>query len=172
MRLWATITAVTASCMVLAGCGGNENSESPGESAVEVAGEGPQREEALRNRWRSLDSVPPTVSILGQSTIASSGLVQLTGVAADNRRLYRVRWSNDRGGRGTATLSGTALEAAWTAAQIQLQVGINTITVTAGAAHIVVDSYGDVLELSQIKQYWPSAAEGWFNASPQQSKLN
>jgi hypothetical protein len=51
--------------------------------------------------------------------------VTIGGKASDNVRVRGVRWTNDRGGRGTAT--GTEV---WLAA-IRLVKGTNTITIRA-----------------------------------------
>src|SRR3990167_6694252 len=114
--------------MVLAGCGGAD--EPTAASALsEPSLEGAELEQAERLRWRSFDSVPPTVTVGGVGEVSASGLVGLGGTAGDNLWLYRVRWSNDRGGSGTAKLSGTVRSATWTVASLQLQQGDNTITI-------------------------------------------
>ena len=71
------------------------------------------------------DTTAPTVSVSGP-TQTQEQMVNLSGTAADNKAVATVTWSNDRGGSGTA--QGTS---SWTAANIALQEGVNTITVTA-----------------------------------------
>jgi hypothetical protein len=76
------------------------------------------------------DTTRPTIAIVTPTTgtlySTTKSSVSLTGTAADNVRVAQVRWSNDRGGSGTA--SGTT---SWSAANIPLQSGTNAITVTA-----------------------------------------
>ena len=71
------------------------------------------------------DTTAPSVSVTGP-TQTTNAAVTLSGTASDNVAVTAVTWVNDRGGSGTA--QGTA---AWTAANISLQAGVNTITVTA-----------------------------------------
>jgi hypothetical protein len=76
------------------------------------------------------DTTRPTISIASPTTGTSYSTTRsplnLTGTAADNVRVAQVRWSNNRGGSGTAT--GTT---SWSAAGISLQGGTNVITVTS-----------------------------------------
>ncbi len=76
------------------------------------------------------DTTPPTVGISSPTpadTYATTALTLfLGGTASDNVAVTQVRWSNSRGGSGTAT--GTA---AWTISALALQPGSNLITVTA-----------------------------------------
>ena len=76
------------------------------------------------------DTTVPTVKINFPTTnptfITSGGLLTLAGVAADNRQITHLLWSNDRGGSGRAL--GTT---AWEVENIPLQVGVNKLTVTA-----------------------------------------
>ena len=60
----------------------------------------------------------------------TSGLLNLSGVSADNSGVFQVRWSNDRGGSGVA--AGTA---SWIVQNITLLSGLNNITVTAWDAN-------------------------------------
>jgi hypothetical protein len=71
------------------------------------------------------DTQAPSVTVSGPSE-TTKATVTLTGTASDNKSVSKVTWSNDRGGGGTA--SGTT---SWNAANISLQEGVNTITVTA-----------------------------------------
>lgn len=77
------------------------------------------------------DTTPPTITITAptsQDTFSTDvATVALSGNASDNSgTVTEVTWSNDRGGSGTAV--GTS---AWSVPAIPLQVGANTITVTA-----------------------------------------
>jgi hypothetical protein len=76
------------------------------------------------------DTTRPTISIVTPTTgtlySTSTSSLNLTGTAADDVGVAQVKWSNDRGGTGTA--SGTT---SWSAANIPLQGGTNVITVTA-----------------------------------------
>ena len=90
--------------LVLAGCGGA--------ATEDLAASSTSMEEAERLRWRRIDSVPPSIVIEGKTAAGTPGQVGLKGTAADNMRLYRVKWANDRGGEGTAALAGSTTEAA------------------------------------------------------------
>jgi len=84
----------------------------------------------------SADGTNPTVSITIPTTATSftttSNTITLGGNANDNNRLVSVTWSNNRGGSGTATLASNAPPSTtWSAPNIALQTGVNSITVTA-----------------------------------------
>src|SRR5262249_15497969 len=66
--------------------------------------------------------VPPTVT-------NTSGFITLAGTAKDNNAVVAVLWKTDRGAAGVATFS--AAPSRWTATDIPLGQGINTITITA-----------------------------------------
>jgi len=72
----------------------------------------------------------PTVTITGPTSLptysTSSGAIAISGVASDNFEIEQVSWCNDRTTCGMCT--GTT---SWGASGIQLEVGQNTITVTA-----------------------------------------
>jgi uncharacterized protein (TIGR03437 family) len=76
------------------------------------------------------DTVAPTVALAepttGMTYTSTSALLLLRGSAADNGTVVSVRWSNDRGGNGSA--SGAS---SWLIPNVTLQPGINNITVTA-----------------------------------------
>ena len=76
------------------------------------------------------DSIPPTLAITSPTSSATytttGSSVTLQGTASDNVGVNQVTWVNSRGGSGTA--SGTSN---WTAAGVGLQLGSNTVTVTA-----------------------------------------
>jgi len=76
------------------------------------------------------DSTPPSVTITSPTSAstytATASSLTLQGTASDNVGVTQVTWSNSRGGSGAA--SGTS---SWTASGIALQVGSNTLTVTA-----------------------------------------
>src|SRR5262245_7646717 len=76
------------------------------------------------------DSTPPSVTITSPTSAstytATASSLTLQGTASDNVGVTQVTWSNSRGGSGAA--SGTS---SWTAGGIALQVGSNTLTVTA-----------------------------------------
>jgi uncharacterized protein (TIGR03437 family) len=78
----------------------------------------------------SPDSVLPTVAISAPapagSFTATTNPIALSGTATDNGAVTLVRWSNDRGGSGTAI--GTA---SWSISSVTLLPGINNITITA-----------------------------------------
>jgi hypothetical protein len=75
------------------------------------------------------DTLPPQVLLVmptsGAPHRTSSMLLTIAGTASDDTGVTEVTWSNDRGGAGTA--AGTL---AWTA-DLTLQPGVNTVTVTA-----------------------------------------
>ncbi len=72
----------------------------------------------------------PVVTITSPTTAATStsntATITLGGTASDDKSLSAVKWSNDRGGSGTAT--GTT---SWSVAGIALQSGTNVLTITA-----------------------------------------
>ncbi len=76
------------------------------------------------------DTSVPTVSIStptsGGSYATGTATLTVTGTATDNVGVTRVAWSNDRGGSGTASGTGS-----WTAGSIALSQGTNTLTFTA-----------------------------------------
>jgi hypothetical protein len=76
------------------------------------------------------DTSAPTVSLStptsGGSYVADSAAMMVTGTATDNVGVSRVVWANDRGGSGTASGTGS-----WTAGNIALSEGTNTLTFTA-----------------------------------------
>ena len=115
--------AQALTCLALVGCGGASNDEISTTTGV--------LEEAEHRRWKRIDKTPPSVAVTAQTAIDAAGQTGLTGNASDDKRLFRVRWANDRGGNGLAVLNGTTTDATWTVASIQLSKGANTITVTA-----------------------------------------
>lgn len=76
------------------------------------------------------DTTNPTVAISAPAPAgtftATTNPIALSGTASDNGAVTLVRWSNDRGGSGTAI--GTA---AWSIPLVSLLPGVNNITVTA-----------------------------------------
>ncbi len=81
------------------------------------------------------DSMPPQVAITSPSTnlvyATSSSTIRLQGNSSDNIAVTHVTWSNNRGGNGVAVGTGAWASAQSAAADIPLQPGINTITITA-----------------------------------------
>ncbi len=76
------------------------------------------------------DTVLPTVTITAPTSAATyaTNVTPLTlgGTGADNVGVTQVTWTNDRGGSGSATGTGS-----WSAPGIALQPGVNVVTVTA-----------------------------------------
>src|SRR5215470_6053557 len=76
------------------------------------------------------DTTAPSVTITSPTSAstftATTPSVTLQGTASDNVGVTQVTWSNSRGGNGVA--SGTS---SWAASGIALQLGSNTLTVTA-----------------------------------------
>src|SRR5687767_15827000 len=106
----AILVAQAVSSMILAGCGGaNEESTATAVAPTDVPEEGmldeTLRVEALRFRLRDIDFDAPAITITSVPTATSSASISVAGSASDNLRLYRVRWVNDRGGKGSARLS-------------------------------------------------------------------
>ena len=121
----ALIVAQALAALTLAGCGGADT------TAQQTATlDDSDMAQAERLRWRSMDKESPSVEIDSQSG-SGTGTLVLRGKAADNLRLYKVRWVNDRGGNGLAKLSGTYQAADWAASGIALQTGTNNLTITA-----------------------------------------
>jgi len=78
----------------------------------------------------TVDTTAPIVTIASPTSSATytstTAAITLAGTASDAAGITQVTWVNDRGGSGTA--AGTTN---WTAANIALQTGSNTITVSA-----------------------------------------
>ena len=76
------------------------------------------------------DANPPTVRILVPTAeptfTTASAAINLEGDAADDVGVARISWVNDRGGSGVVTPGSR-----WAAGSVALQLGVNTITVTA-----------------------------------------
>ncbi|MDX2030003.1 MAG: Ig-like domain-containing protein [Blastocatellia bacterium] len=76
------------------------------------------------------DTVLPTIAIASPTSAATfatnSGQINVSGTASDNGGVLLVRWSNDRGGSGVAL--GTT---SWSIQGVNLQAGLNNLTVTA-----------------------------------------
>ncbi|TXC66400.1 hypothetical protein FSC37_12815 [Piscinibacter aquaticus] len=101
----ALIVAQALAAMTLAACGGAD------QPTDETLVDGTELEQAERLRWRAVDSTAPSLAVLNKTVDQTNGLAGLGGSVTDNKRIYRVRWANDRGGSGTAKLSGTYYEA-------------------------------------------------------------
>jgi YD repeat-containing protein len=87
--------------------------------------------DAAGNRLsEDVDTAAPSITIdvpTGAGIYATStAMLDISGTAADDTAVAEVTWSNDRGGSGTAV--GTM---SWTVIGIQLQPGVNVLTVTA-----------------------------------------
>ena len=80
----------------------------------------------------------------------------LSGSASDNVGVTQVKWSNNRGGSGTATLSGTH----WSVSAIALQTGTNTLSATAR------DAAGNTASSSVVVTYGSSGAGAPYYLSP------
>ena len=79
------------------------------------------------NTVSTLPTVTITAPTAAPSTISAVPFISIGGSAADpGGAVQAVTWSNDRGGSGTA--SGTT---AWSVADVALQPGLNTLTVSA-----------------------------------------
>lgn len=113
--------ALVVTCLALAACGGGSPAADDADGA----------EQALGLRIRQLDRSAPTLTVTTQSAIDSAGTVSIQGSASDNIGVKFVKWSNQTGGGGTATLSGSGSTVTWSAAQVQLQAGDNTLTFVA-----------------------------------------
>jgi alpha-galactosidase len=76
------------------------------------------------------DRTSPSITITSPTSLTTystgSSSVNLAGSASDNVAVTQVSWTNNRGGSGTATGTGS-----WSATGITLQSGSNVITVTA-----------------------------------------
>ena len=78
-----------------------------------------------------VDNITPDISITSPTSdfiyATDSSIISLSGSASDDTTLSGVTWSSDKGGSGTATLTGNT----WTISNITLTQGDNLITVTA-----------------------------------------
>jgi hypothetical protein len=84
--------------------------------------------DVLTVNYAAPDTTVPTIAITGPTSSVSyattSSSLPISGTATDNVGVTQVAWSNDRGGSGTATGTGS-----WSVASIALQSGANVITV-------------------------------------------
>ena len=76
------------------------------------------------------DTAAPAVAIAAPTSAAtyaaSSSTMSLSGTASDNVGVTQVAWTNDRGGSGVASGTGS-----WSVGTVGLQTGSNVLTVTA-----------------------------------------
>jgi len=133
MKFARLAVAEAVAVLMLAACGG---SSSPDEATnIDAASitlsEAEQLNQADRFRLRGADSTAPVITLTSQGSVSLAGTVSLGGAITDNQLIYRVSWSNDRGGSGRAVLSGSTRQATWAIGSIQLQSGSNIITLTA-----------------------------------------
>jgi hypothetical protein len=91
------------------------------------------------------DAKAPAIRILvptAESTFTTaSAAMNLEGEAVDDVNLARMTWVNDRGGSGAVTPNSR-----WAAGSVALQLGVNTITVTATDA--AGNSASDVIRVT------------------------
>ena len=101
------------------------------------------------------DETPPTVIITSPTSQptyeTSSATVSLGGTAGDNVGVHSVTWVNDRGGSGAAS-GGES----WSVPLVDLQLGVNQITVTATDA--AGNSASDVLTVTREAPNQPPVA--------------
>lgn len=95
------------------------------------------------------DATAPNIVIGSQGTPDATGKVTISGTASDNSTVTGVTWINSTGGSGTATLTSFGNVVTWTASNIQLVSGSNTITFTAQ------DSSNNNGTVSTVVQYVP-----------------
>jgi hypothetical protein len=96
-----------------------------------LGGCGTSTVDSSRSQSNTADTTPPAVAIISPSVsgnyFTTSAAVSLAGSAADNVGVASVAWHNAANGAGGAA-SGTD---SWSAPNITLVSGVNTITVTA-----------------------------------------
>jgi hypothetical protein len=93
---------------------------------------------------RLVDDEAPRLTTAADPAVSSGSngaTAALSGTAADDLAVWAVRWTNDRGGSGTAELewepgeggysSDSGGQMLWSIASVPLEPGTNTITVTA-----------------------------------------
>ncbi|OPY33227.1 MAG: Y_Y_Y domain protein [Methanomassiliicoccales archaeon PtaU1.Bin124] len=107
--------------------------------------------------WYVTNSIPsdvtaPSISITSPSSSGSystySSTVTVSGTASDDIGVTSVTWTNDRGGSGTATGTGS-----WSTGSITLQTGDNVITATAH------DASGKSTDVSITITYTPDIVD-------------
>ncbi|HEU4459262.1 MAG TPA: DUF1996 domain-containing protein [Methylibium sp.] len=132
MKFARLAVAEAVTVLLVAACGGSSSTdEVPADAASITLTEAEQLSQAERVRVGNGDSTAPALTVTTQGSISLSGAVSLGGTITDNAAVYRVSWSNDRGGSGRAALSGSPRQATWAIGSIQLQSGSNVITLTA-----------------------------------------
>lgn len=83
-------------------------------------------DESAKNSLATGGEIPIAITSPAAAEVETSdATIDLAGTAKSSSPIDSVRWENDRGGQGTA--SGTE---SWTAANVPLVLGQNTITVT------------------------------------------
>jgi hypothetical protein len=132
MKFARLAVAEAVTVLMLAACGGSSSTdESLADANSITLSEAEQLNQAERVRLRGSDSTAPVLAVTSQGSVSLAGAVSLTGTITDNQLIYRVSWSNNRGGSGRAVLSGSTRQATWAIGSIQLQSGSNVITLTA-----------------------------------------
>ncbi len=96
-----------------------------------------------------VDSTNPTLEITSPTDqptwLTNLGVISLAGTCSDVAGIYKLIWTNDRGGGGNPT--GTT---SWTITSITLYAGVNVITVTASdnannlATDVITITYDNV----------------------------
>ncbi len=117
--------------VALAACGGGNNDGATASSAVVTMASPAPTEVALGKGRFAGDTLPPTVAVDDAPTTTTTALAALAGTAVDDTDLRNVTWVSDRGGSGSAKLTGSGASVNWSIAQLALQSGVNKITVKA-----------------------------------------
>lgn len=122
VRPW---TLVAWACVAAVACGGDEETD-PNSVA---------RDSALA-RGEAKDFASPTLSVVtpttNESYSANAGSIAIAGKAQDNGRVARITWvSNQGNGVATVSTNASGTEATWSASDLALAEGENTITVRA-----------------------------------------
>jgi len=102
-------------------------------TTLTIAAGGSTASDIVTGSGSGADTTLPTVTITSPTssgtyttTTTTGSSLMLKGIASDNVGVTQVTWVNSRGGSGTAT--GTS---SWATNAIALQIGSNTLTVTA-----------------------------------------
>lgn len=132
MKFARLAVAEAVTVLLLAACGGSSSTDETAVDANSITlAEAEELNQADRVRLRGGDSTAPVLAVTSQGSVSLAGTVALNGTITDNQLIYRVTWSNNRGGSGRAVLAGSTKQATWGIASVQLQTGSNVITVTA-----------------------------------------
>lgn len=124
---WSNNRGGSGSCSGTTAWSARGISLKPGDNTITVTVRDSEKQEASASVSIKYEVLPPKISISTSGGKTSSNSVSISGSALpdDDVSIDSVKWSNNR--RGSGSCSGTT---SWSASEISLEPGDNTITVT------------------------------------------